>query len=77
MAYFLEYVTDQTIGRFLIERTSFADALTMAADVLLGLPCTSAVLRQVPVASAAFGEGSALAAYTPVDGWLVHETGLE
>ena len=77
MPYFLEYVTDQTTGRFLIERTSFADALTTAADALRGLRCTSAVVRHAPVASTAFGEGSVLAAYTPVDGWSVHETGPE
>lgn len=75
MAYFLEYVSDQTSGRSRIDCGSFGDALTRAKDALRGLRCTSAVLRHAHASSVAFGEGSVLAVYTPIDGWRVHETG--
>jgi hypothetical protein len=75
MPYFLEYVADQATGRSLIQCVSFRDALTKAKNVLRGLQCTSAVLRQAPASNAAYGEGSIRAAYTPEDGWRVYEAG--
>ena len=75
MPYFVECVTDQTAGRSLIQCASFSDALTRAKDALRGLQCTSAVLRHAHGSSPAFGEGPVLAAYTPAEGWRIHEAG--
>ncbi|HET7138665.1 MAG TPA: hypothetical protein VFI36_00770 [Arthrobacter sp.] len=73
MPYVLEYVADQAAGRSLIWCAHFDDALNRAKDALRGLQCTSAVLQHAPASTAAFGEGSVLATYTPDDGWRVYE----
>lgn len=69
MPYFLEYATDQGVGRFAVEVTNLSDAVAKARAVLQGLDCTSAALRHTPQTHPAFGEGLALAVYTRADGW--------
>lgn len=77
MGYFLEYTSGQAAGRFHIQCVSLGEALTRARDALRGLRCTSAVLRHSPGSSPAFGEGFVLAAYTPAEGWQIHDAGRD
>ncbi|MET4147190.1 hypothetical protein ABIB45_004130 [Arthrobacter sp. UYCo732] len=77
MPYFVEYVTDQAVGHSVIYCVKFADALSEAKDALLGLHCTSAVLRHIPGSNPAFGEGPVLAIYTPAEGWRILDVGRQ
>lgn len=73
MAYFIEYVTHDVVGRSTIDSGNFYDALTKAEQALKGSPGIKAVLRYAPGSSPAFGEGVVLAAFTWAEGWQMHE----
>lgn len=73
MPYFLEYSTDQGVGRFAVEGTNLSDAVAKARTAIQGLDCTSAALRHTPHPHPAFGEGLALAVYTRAEGWKTQE----
>lgn len=72
---FLEYVTGRTAGWSRIESGTITNAVAEATRTLRGLECVSAALRRAPAANYAFGAGTLLAAYTPLEGWRVHEDG--
>jgi len=73
MAYIMEYVTHQAVGRSTIDSGNFRDALTKAEQALKGLPGIKAVLRCSAGSSPAFGDGVVLAVFTWPEGWQIHE----
>jgi hypothetical protein len=76
MTYLLEYVTGHSVGRAAIDCGTFHQALAKAEQALKGLPCISGVLRYASVPNPSFGDGLALACFTPVDGWRLEERQL-
>lgn len=75
MSLFFEYVTSRSAGWSRMDSVTIPDAVAEATRALRGLACISATLRHAPAANHAFGDGTVLAEYTPLEGWSVHEGG--
>jgi hypothetical protein len=73
MVYFLEYVTDEGAGKFIVGGIDTGEAVAKAKGALRGLDCNSAALRHTPDPEAAFGDGSVVAVYTRDQGWWIQE----
>jgi len=73
VAYFLDYVTGQSVGRVAIDGSTLRDAIAKAEQVLHGMGCIRALLRHAP-ANQSFGDGIGLAGFTPDEGWMIDES---
>lgn len=75
MSLFLEYATSRSVGWSRMEGVTITDAVAEATGALRGLACISATLRHAPAEHHTFGQGTLIAAYTPLEGWTRHEGG--
>jgi hypothetical protein len=69
MAFYLEYMSEGTAGRFKVDSVTIDDAVIKAKNKAQELRCTSALLLQTTGTDHAFGAGTIIARYSRNTGW--------